>query len=76
MVLGLLFKLIMDKLTRYKRQLHKNLQILLNRELKEVITDEHKAEIYEHYGYIKNTINIIQKTSVKYTTNLDVCNID
>ena len=66
----------MDKITRYKRQLHKNLQILLNRELKEVDTDEHKAELYGYYGYVKNTINIIQKASVKYTTNLDVCNID
>jgi len=61
----------MDKLTRYKRQLHKNLQILLNRELKEVITDEHKAELYAYYVYIKSTINIVQKVPVKYVTNLD-----
>ena len=66
----------MDKLQRYKRQLHKNLQILLNRELKEVITDEHKAELYGHYTYLKGAINTIQKAPVKYTTNLDVCNID
>jgi len=61
----------MDKLQRYKRQLHKNLQILLNRELKEVITDEHKAELYEHYAYLKGAINTIQKVTVKYVTNLD-----
>jgi hypothetical protein len=61
----------MDKLTRYKRQLHKNLQVLLNRELKEVITDEHKAELYGHYVYLKGAINIVQKVPVKYVTNLD-----
>jgi hypothetical protein len=66
----------MDKLTRYKRQLHKKLQVLLNKDLKEVTTHEDKAEIYGHYNYVKNTINIIQKKSIKYTTNLDVCNVD
>ena len=62
----------MNKLQRYKRQLHKNLQVLLNRELKEVTTDEHKAELYSYYAHIKGTINIVQKVPVKYTTNLDV----
>lgn len=61
----------MNKLTRYKRQLHKKLQVLLNRELKEVITDEHRAELYGHYVYLKGTINIVQKVPVKYVTNLD-----
>ena len=61
----------MDKLTRYKRQLHKKLQVLLNRELKEVITDEHRAELYGHYVYLKSAINTIQKVPVKYVTNLD-----
>jgi hypothetical protein len=61
----------MDKLTRYKRQLHKKLQVLLNRELKEVITDEHRAELYGHYVYLKGAINIVQKVPVKYVTNLD-----
>jgi hypothetical protein len=61
----------MDKLTRYKRQLHKKLQVLLNRELKEVITDEHRAELYGHYVYLKGVINIVQKVPVKYVTNLD-----
>ena len=61
----------MDKITRYKRQLHKNLQVLLNRELKEVDTDEHKAELYGYYAHIKSTISIVQKVPVKYVTNLD-----
>jgi hypothetical protein len=62
----------MNKLTRYKRQLHKNLQVLLNRELKEVDTDEHKAELYAYYAHIKSAINTVQKVRVKYVTNLDV----
>ena len=61
----------MDKLTRYKRQLHKKLQVLLNKDLKEVITDEHRAELYGHYVYLKGAINTIQKVPVKYVTNLD-----
>ena len=66
----------MNKLTRYKRQKHKNLQVLLNRGLKEVDTDERKAELYGYYAYIKSTISIVQKVPAKYVTNLDVCNID
>ena len=67
----------MDKLTRYKRNQHKKLQSYLRLMLRFTLDEPpYRSGIYNGYKYLKTNINTIKRLPVKYTTNLDVCNID